>query len=175
MLLCSKSLFQDDWRIQWHMEINGIFVVKFISALLSTRKSWFLSAVFGALSPHNSNDTTKSNKAMMKPLLSRLETLMTIDNNCEVKKHLYANKWTLFLLDEDILTCPKCGNNLIGAVRIVLTSIWVWVDAKPCTSSWWMGWELREIPSCVTGLCNLSALYGEPAPKVGSAWQPLCW
>lgn len=145
MLLCSKSLFQDDWRIQWHMEINGIFVVKFISASLSTRTSWFLSAVFGALSPHKSNDITKSNKAMMKPLLSRcLETLMTINSNRVVKKHLYANKWTLFLLDEEILTCPKYGNNLVGAVGIFLTSTWVWFDAKPCTSPWWMGWELRE-------------------------------
>lgn len=157
MLLCGKRLFQDDWRIQWHMEINGIFVVKFISALLSTRKSWFLSAVFGALSPHKSNDITKSNKAMTKPLFSRcLEELMTINNNRVAKKHFYANKWTLFLLDEEILTSPKCGSSLVGTVGIVLTSVWVWVDAKPCTSPWWMGWELCErskhpaVPGSVT-------------------------
>lgn len=41
-----------------------------------------MSAVFGALPPHKSNDITKSNKAMMKQLLSRcLETLVTINNN----------------------------------------------------------------------------------------------
>lgn len=145
MLLSSKRLFQDDWRIQWHMEINGNFVVKFISALISTRRSWFLSAVFGALSAHKSNDITKSNKAMTKPLLSRcLETLVTVNNNWVVKKRIYADKWTLFLLDEETLTCPKHGNNLVGAMGIVLTSIWVWVDAKPCASHWWMGWELHE-------------------------------
>lgn len=129
------------------MEINGIFVVEFISASLSTRRSWFMSAVFGALPPHKSNDITKSNKAMMKQLLSRcLETLVTINNNWVVKKHLYAKKWTLFLLDEETLTYPKCGNNLVEAVGIVLTRIWEWVDAKPCISHWWMGWEFRERP-----------------------------
>lgn len=52
-----------------------------------------MSAVFGVLPPHTSNDIAKSNKAMMKPLLSRcLKTLVTINNKWVVKKHLYASK-----------------------------------------------------------------------------------
>lgn len=87
-------------------------------------------------------------KVMIKPLLSRcLETLVTINNTSEWwKNHLYTHKWTLFLLGEEKLTCPKCWNKLVGAVGIVSTNIWAWVDAKPFASHRWMGWDLREKP-----------------------------
>lgn len=45
-----------------------------------------MSAIFGVLPPHKSNGIAKSNKAMMKPLLSRcLKTLVTINNKWVVK------------------------------------------------------------------------------------------